>query len=171
MSTYRGNKPGLDLQNKIVILVDDGIATGATAKAALMSIRKRYVPVLYDALRGPDSRVHGRHPEKVILAAPVMPFDRIGQFHGLVDELVVLAAPKRFNAVGQFYSCVRGSGLHEYLPRCLTPRFCQFDQTEDKEVLERLEDANLRFQGELKKGVEQKAGEGRMAGQMATASK
>jgi putative phosphoribosyl transferase len=113
---YRGNKPPLNLENKIVILVDDGIATGATAKAALLGLRKR-------------------HPRKVVLAAPVMPFDRVGQFHGLVDELVVLAAPKRFNAVGQFYN--------------------MFDQTEDEEVLEKLRDANERLQQtELEKGRE-----------------
>jgi len=86
-NVYRGGRPPLDVRGKVVILVDDGIATGATAKAALLSLRKR-------------------HPRKVILASPVMPFGRLGQFHGLADEVVFLAAPRGFHSVGQFYKHV-----------------------------------------------------------------
>jgi putative phosphoribosyl transferase len=103
---YRGDKPPLDLQGKVVIFVDDGIDTGASAKAALLSIRKR-------------------HPSKLVLAVPVMPFDRIGQFHGLVDDIVPLAAPRRFFAIGQFYR--------------------SYEQTEDDEVIAKLRDAEERL--------------------------
>jgi putative phosphoribosyl transferase len=112
---YRGDKPPLNLEGKVVILVDDGVATGASAKAALLAIRKR-------------------HPSKTILATPVMPFERIGQFHGLVDDLVLLAAPRRFYAIGQFYR--------------------NFDRTEDDEVIEKLRDADERQRASIseKKG-------------------
>jgi putative phosphoribosyl transferase len=116
VKAYRQGKPPLELQGKVVIVVDDGIATGATAKAALLSVRKR-------------------HPSKVILAAPVIPFERVGQFHGLIDDLVVLAAPKKFHAVGQFYQ--------------------SFNQTEDDEVLEKLRDAEERLRS-AGKGAERK---------------
>jgi putative phosphoribosyl transferase len=113
---YRGDKPPLDLQGKVVIFVDDGIDTGASAKAALLSIRKRFVPHPRLQVR-PSASSHRqvlswlghRHPSKLVLAVPVMPFDRIGQFHGLVDDIVPLAAPRRFFAIGQFYRSVRQS--------------------------------------------------------------
>jgi len=110
LAVYRGDRPELDLCKKVVILVDDGIATGATSRVAALALRKQ-------------------HPHQLVLAVPVMPFDRMSQFHGLVDELVVLAAPKHFSAVGQFY--------------------VNFDQTEDEEVLAKLRDAQERWaQGE-----------------------
>jgi len=80
-----------------LILVDDGIATGSTAKAAIKSLR-------------------ARNASKIILADPVMPYDRVDSFKELVDDLEFIYAPKHFRAVGEFY--------------------VNFGQTEDKEVIE-----------------------------------
>ncbi|OMH40845.1 phosphoribosyltransferase [Desulfurobacterium indicum] len=74
----------VDLYNRDVILVDDGIATGLTVKAAISEIKRE-------------------RPLRIILAVPVMPEDKIEEFSSLVDDLIVLYAPTFFNAVGQFY--------------------------------------------------------------------
>lgn len=71
-------------EGRDVILVDDGIATGLTVKAAIASLRKE-------------------NPRRIILAVPVMPADRLEEFKNLVDDLIVLYAPENFRAVGQFY--------------------------------------------------------------------
>jgi putative phosphoribosyl transferase len=84
LKAYRGDRPPLDLTNKIAILVDDGIATGSTAKASLRMLKKS-------------------NCKKVVLAVPVMPADRVRAFATMVDELVFVQAPKDFHAVGQFY--------------------------------------------------------------------
>lgn len=80
----RGDKKPLNLTNKTIILVDDGIATGATVKAALNYIR-------------------AKEPKRIILAVPVLPNESVKTFSKMVDKLVFLQAPKSFYAVGQFY--------------------------------------------------------------------
>jgi putative phosphoribosyl transferase len=112
IKVYRGDKPPLDLQGKVAIFVDDGIDTGTSARAALLSIRKRFVPPPKErssasSHRQAPSWLGHRHPSKLVLAVPVMPFARIGQFHGLVDDIVPLAAPRKFYAIGQYYRSVR----------------------------------------------------------------
>ncbi len=81
---YKNYLPDIDFSNRDVILVDDGIATGLTTEAAILSIREL-------------------NPNRIILAIPVMPFDRVDRFKSLVDDLIVLHAPVNFYAVGQFY--------------------------------------------------------------------
>ena len=81
---YIGSRGKLPLTGREVILVDDGIATGLTVKAAIASLRKE-------------------KPKKIILAVPVMPADKVPEFQKLVDDLIVIHAPEFFNAVGQFY--------------------------------------------------------------------
>lgn len=81
---FRGNKPLPDLSNKTVLIVDDGIATGATTRAAVQWVRRQ-------------------HPKKVILAVPVAPQDTVERLKEEVDDLVVLSTPLLFFAVGQFY--------------------------------------------------------------------
>jgi len=81
---YQGYKENIPLQDKIVILVDDGIATGLTVKAALNFIKKQ-------------------NPKAIILAVPVLPADRVEEFKKLVDDLIYIDAPIDFWAVGQFY--------------------------------------------------------------------
>jgi predicted phosphoribosyltransferase len=81
---YLRGKSRINIEGKDVILVDDGIATGLTVKAAIMSLRRE-------------------NPRRIILAVPVMPADKVSEFQQLVDDLIILHAPEFFNAVGQFY--------------------------------------------------------------------
>ncbi len=84
MRVYRGNRPPLDLKGKIALLVDDGVATGLTMKAAIASARKR------DATR-------------IVVAVPVGAPDSIDALKKIVDTVVCLHVPEFFSAVGQFY--------------------------------------------------------------------
>jgi len=81
---YRGDRPPLDVRDRTVILVDDGIATGATARAALAWL----------AARG---------PRRVILAAPVAAADTVVEMRALADDVVVLSAPRDLQAIGVWY--------------------------------------------------------------------
>jgi len=80
----RSSKPAIDLKNRIVILVDDGVATGATTEAAVQLLRKKGV-------------------KKIVLAVPVAPASSIDQLRQLVDEVVMLLTPEPFYSVGQWY--------------------------------------------------------------------
>lgn len=71
-------------ENRIVIIVDDGIATGATTLGAI-------------------NEVKAHHPKKLIVAAPVASQDSIEKIQEEVDELVILYEPELFYAVGQFF--------------------------------------------------------------------
>jgi putative phosphoribosyl transferase len=73
-----------DIKNKDIILVDDGIATGATVKAAISGLRKK-------------------HPKSITLAVPVMPLEHVSEFEALVDHLICPHMATDFAAVGQFY--------------------------------------------------------------------
>ena len=81
---YRGGRPKLSLQGKTVIVVDDGIATGATVRAALRGVRRQ-------------------KPARLVLAVPVAPPDTIDALTSETDEIVCLEQPEDFFAVGQFY--------------------------------------------------------------------
>jgi predicted phosphoribosyltransferase len=81
---YKKGKPFPDVKGKIVILVDDGIATGATMKAGVISIRKK-------------------EPEKVVVAVPVASPQSVEELREMADEIICLYAPAYFAAVGQFY--------------------------------------------------------------------
>lgn len=74
----------INLEDKVAILVDDGIATGATVEAAIKYLRKKKA-------------------DKIILAVPVSPKDSLDKLGKLVDKVVVLNTPLEFYAVGQFY--------------------------------------------------------------------
>lgn len=84
LKTYREGRPPLDLKNKTVILVDDGLATGATMKAAVLSAKAK------------GARV-------VVVAVPVAPLESIEELKAMADEVVCLSIPRVFFAVGQFY--------------------------------------------------------------------
>lgn len=89
MSRYRPKgKPLPSLKCKIVILVDDGLATGATMRAAIKSIKKQ-------------------SPQRLIVAIPVGPADTIEWLRKEVDEVVYLETPPFFNAIGEFYEDFR----------------------------------------------------------------
>lgn len=81
---YRGEKENFYGKDKVVILVDDGIATGFTVQAALCFLRKQ-------------------QPKRLVLAVPVIPRDTAVRLSEEVDELVALLIPDVFYAVGQFY--------------------------------------------------------------------
>lgn len=85
ISEYRGDRPDLELKGKVVILVDDGVATGATTLATIEAIRTQ-------------------KPSKLVLAVPVGPRDTIQRLKQKVDELYCLHAPEVFWAVGAFYN-------------------------------------------------------------------
>lgn len=82
---YRGDRPPVPLAGRTAIVVDDGIATGSTMRAALRAIRK--------AGAG-----------KIVLAVPVAPGDAIETLRNEADEIVCLATPRRFFAVGAHYT-------------------------------------------------------------------
>jgi len=84
LKKYRGAKPLVNLKDKIVIIVDDGIATGASIKAAIYSIKSQ-------------------KPKRIILAIPVGPKETIEELRKEVDKIVCLKEPVIFFAVGQFY--------------------------------------------------------------------
>jgi predicted phosphoribosyltransferase len=84
MRRYRGNRPSPDLEGKRVVLVDDGIATGATIEATIDALQKSGL-------------------EELILAVPVAPRETIDRLKAKVDRLVCLHAPEIFWAVGSFY--------------------------------------------------------------------
>lgn len=84
VALFRDGRTPLDLEDREVIIVDDGLATGLTALAAIGFLRR------LGAIR-------------VVLAVPVAPHDTALMLAGYVDELVVLETPPHFSAVGQFY--------------------------------------------------------------------
>jgi predicted phosphoribosyltransferase len=81
---YRGDRPRVDLNGRTAIIVDDGIATGATARAACFV-----------------ARLHGA--TSVVFATPVAPPSAITELGRDAEDVVVLAAPAHFYAIGQFY--------------------------------------------------------------------
>lgn len=81
---YRGDRPAPQISDRTVILVDDGLATGSTMRAAVQSIR-------------------ALGPRRIVVAVPVAPQIVREEFAGLVDEFVTVLAPKQFGAVGLWY--------------------------------------------------------------------
>lgn len=81
---YRGVRPDIPVQGKIVILVDDGIATGSSMRAAI------------DALRS-------LQPRKIVVATPVAPSRADDQINGVADKFVCVLKPEWFFAIGEFY--------------------------------------------------------------------
>lgn len=82
--TYRQSRPWPDLEGKYVILVDDGLATGATMRAAIASVREQ-------------------NANKIIVAVPVAPAETASALAHAVDEAVFLSVPTPFLAVGRWY--------------------------------------------------------------------
>lgn len=81
---YRGDRPFPELKGKTVILVDDGLATGATMKAAIAAVRTV-------------------GPSRLVIAAPVAPPETVRELERLADEVVCPLVPAEFEAVGQWY--------------------------------------------------------------------
>lgn len=96
---YRGNRPPPDLHGKRVILIDDGLATGATMRSAIKAVR-------------------AQAPAMIVVAVPLAPEDTMAVLEQETDEVICLATPEPFVAIGRWY--------HE------------FPQTSDAEVKELL---------------------------------
>lgn len=82
---YRGSLPAHDVRDRTVILVDDGLATGASMYAAILALRKR-------------------SPKAIVVAVPVAPADTCAALRRFVDDLIVLALPQPFRGVGAWYA-------------------------------------------------------------------
>lgn len=85
---YLGDRPRLDVAGRVVIVVDDGVATGATTRAALRSVANQT-------------------PSALVLAIPVAPPDVASTLRREVDELVCLETPEDFYAIGTYYDDFR----------------------------------------------------------------
>ena len=102
---YRGTRSSLDLAGKTVILVDDGIATGASVYAAISALRQM-------------------KPGKLVLAVPVAPVSTCNWLRREVDELICVHIPEEFYAVGQFYESftqVEDAEVQDFLRQAATP--------------------------------------------------
>jgi len=82
--TYRQGRPAPELRDRIAILVDDGLATGATMRAAVKALRQRGAA-------------------KIVVAVPVGPPDTCHEIEEQADETICLSTPEFFQAVGQYY--------------------------------------------------------------------
>jgi putative phosphoribosyl transferase len=81
---YRGDRPAVDLHERIVILVDDGLATGATMRAAIAAISQQ-------------------QPAQIVIAVPVAARNTVDELGELVDRVVCLMMPQPFYAIGSWY--------------------------------------------------------------------
>ena len=85
---YRLDRPYPELAGKDVVLVDDGLATGATMRAAAEAVKTR-------------------SPSSVVVAVPVGSASAVAKVAAIVDRVICLESPQSFYAVGQFYSDFR----------------------------------------------------------------
>jgi predicted phosphoribosyltransferase/pimeloyl-ACP methyl ester carboxylesterase len=81
---YLGNRPPVEVEGRTVIMVDDGLATGATMHAAVLAIRRR-------------------HPARIVVAVPVAARPPVTRLSRAADEVVSCVVPERFRAVGEWY--------------------------------------------------------------------
>jgi len=81
---YLGDRPPIDVKDRIAIVIDDGIATGGSMRAALRGVRRR-------------------NPKRLVMAVPVAPTETIESLRPEVDDVVCLSTPEFFAAIGEFY--------------------------------------------------------------------
>jgi putative phosphoribosyl transferase len=100
---YRGDRPEPEIRGRTVILVDDGLATGSTMRAAVAALRSEY-------------------PERLVVAVPVAAPETCDAFRDEVDDIVCAVTPEPFYAVGQWYqdfSQTTDAEVHELLDRAI----------------------------------------------------
>jgi putative phosphoribosyl transferase len=98
---YRGNRPEPEVRGKTVILVDDGLATGSTMRAAAAALRQQ-------------------NPARIVIAVPVSAPETCDEYRMGVDEIICAATPIRFRAVGKWYedfSQTTDEEVHDLLER------------------------------------------------------
>jgi putative phosphoribosyl transferase len=103
---YRDGRPAPELRQRTVILIDDGLATGATMRAAVAALRQRGAA-------------------KIVVAVPVGPLETCREFENEADEVVCATAPEFFQAVGQYYedfSQISDEEVRELLARAVEER-------------------------------------------------
>jgi predicted phosphoribosyltransferase len=83
-AVYRGDQPPVSVDGRVVILVDDGLATGSTMRAAVLAVRRL-------------------HPARVVVAAPVGARETCEALRAVADEVVCPFTPEPFSAVGLWY--------------------------------------------------------------------
>jgi predicted phosphoribosyltransferase len=83
-TTYRCGREPVAIEDRVVILVDDGLATGSTMRAAVKAVRQR-------------------RPSRVVIAVPVGARDTCDELSAIADEVVCVRTPEPFSAVGQWY--------------------------------------------------------------------
>ena len=88
LSVHMAGRPHLDLAGKTAVLVDDGLATGASMRVAIDAVRSR-------------------RPAGIIVAVPVAPTEVVAELEPLVDRLVCLETPRPFMAIGEHYESFR----------------------------------------------------------------
>ena len=91
---YRGDHPPLDVRGRTVILVDDGLATGSSMRAAIAAVRRL-------------------GPKRVVVAVPVAPPATCHELSALADEVISAATPEPFLSVGRFYQDFEQTGDEE----------------------------------------------------------
>ena len=99
--SYRDGRPAPELRDRVIILVDDGLATGATMRAAVKALRHRGAA-------------------KIVVAVPVGPPDTCRELEERADETICLSTPEFFQAVGQYYedfSQTSDEDVREWLAR------------------------------------------------------
>jgi predicted phosphoribosyltransferase len=108
--SYRDSRPAPELRDRVAILVDDGLATGATMRAAVKALRQRGAA-------------------KIVVAVPVGPPDTCREFEEEADETICATIPEFFQAVGQYYEDFSQTSDDEV--RALLTRAAQDRSSED----------------------------------------
>jgi predicted phosphoribosyltransferase len=103
---YRGNRAPPEINGRIVVLIDDGIATGSTMRAAIAALR-------------------AQHPTRIVIAVPTAAPSTCEEFRFEADEIIAVMTPEPFYGVGQWYedfSQVTDDEVRELLARAVERR-------------------------------------------------